>query len=52
MVVATMDNMGTAVMSLKQLGVSEKPLSFRFHDQEIAAFIHPPYLFKWWSVGL
>jgi hypothetical protein len=52
LVVATMGDMGTSsVESLKQLGVSEKAHSFRFHDQETVA-LFDPHLLKWWSAGL
>jgi len=53
MVIATMGIMGASIVkSLKQLGVSEKAHSFRFHDQEIAALFDPSHLLKWWSAGL
>jgi len=45
--------MGTSnVKSLKQMGVSEKAHSFRFHDQETASLFDPPHLLKWWSAWL
>jgi hypothetical protein len=49
-VVAIMCHMG-ANNALKQLGVSEKTPSFKFHDQETAAVFDPHFL-KWCSAGL